>query len=133
MAKVFWVIFLESITSLQEKISARREVVQECYISGWKNEIFANFERLTRWSFFYLIVWGLSSHLRIFDSYEDVTITGEGLQILTYARWGWGFFSVPHLLRHGASVYNGLISLWTRDDSRTFCRAFSSGAVTTWF
>ena len=29
---------------------------------------------------------GLSSHSRIFHSYGDVTITGEGLQILTYAR-----------------------------------------------
>ena len=27
----------------------------------------------------------LSSHSRIFHSYEDVTIEGEGLQILTYA------------------------------------------------
>ena len=30
-----------------------------------------------------LFVWGLSSHSRIFHSYWDVTITGEGLQILT--------------------------------------------------
>ena len=29
---------------------------------------------------------GFSSHSRIFHSYGDVTITGEGLQILTYAR-----------------------------------------------
>ena len=33
-----------------------------------------------------LFVRGLSSHSRIFHSYADVTITGEGLQILTYAR-----------------------------------------------
>ena len=31
-----------------------------------------------------LFVWCLSSHSRIFQSYGDVTITGEGLQILTY-------------------------------------------------
>ena len=37
----------------------------------------------------YLFVWGLSSHLRIFHSYRDVTITGEGLQILTYAQHPW--------------------------------------------
>ena len=32
-----------------------------------------------------LFVWGFSSHSRIFHSYRDVTITGEGLNILTYA------------------------------------------------
>ena len=36
--------------------------------------------------FFLLLILGLSSHSRIFHSYGDVTITGEGLQILTYAR-----------------------------------------------
>ena len=30
-----------------------------------------------------------SSHSRIFHLYGDVTITGEGLQILTYARHSW--------------------------------------------
>ena len=30
--------------------------------------------------------WGLSSHLRILHSYGDITITGEGLQILTFAQ-----------------------------------------------
>ena len=33
-----------------------------------------------------LFVWGLSFHSRIFQSFGDVTITGEGLQILTYTR-----------------------------------------------
>ena len=51
------------------------------------------------------------SHSRIFHSYVDVTISGEGLQILTYAWHSWplsseGFFNVPHLLRH---VYDGLL------------------------
>ena len=32
---------------------------------------------------FCLFPWGLSSHVRVFPSYSDVTITGEGLQILT--------------------------------------------------
>ena len=36
-----------------------------------------------------LFVWGFSSHSRIFHSFEDVTIAGEGLQILTYARHSW--------------------------------------------
>ena len=31
-----------------------------------------------------LFVWCLSSHSRIFQSYGDVTITGEGLHSLTY-------------------------------------------------
>ena len=61
---------------------------------------------------FCLFVWGVSSHSRIFHSYGDVSITGEWLQILTYARHlsllmvieQWGFFNVPHLLWHGASV-----------------------------
>ena len=33
-----------------------------------------------------IFVWGLSSHSIIFHSYGDVTIIGEGLQIVTYAR-----------------------------------------------
>ena len=40
----------------------------------------------------------------------------------------WGFFSVPYLLWHGASVYNGRLRVPV---TNTFCRAFSSGAVTT--
>ena len=39
----------------------------------------------------------------------------------------WGFFSVPHLLWHGASVNGRLRGPVTN----TFCWAFSSGAVTT--
>ena len=36
--------------------------------------------------FVYLFVLGLLSHSRIFHSFGDVIITGEGLQILTFAR-----------------------------------------------
>ena len=61
--------------------------------------------------FIYLLFWGLLFHSRIVHSYGDVTITVEGLQILTLgsalmAIRQWGFFSVPDLLWHGASVYN---------------------------
>ena len=49
-----------------------------------------------------LFVWSLSSHSRIFHSYGDVTIAGEGLQISTYARHLW-----PHPLQHGSTVYDG--------------------------
>ena len=59
-----------------------------------------------------LFVWGFSSQSRIFHSFWDVTITAERL-LLTYAHnlinmtiEQWGFFSVPHLLWHGTSVYN---------------------------
>ena len=31
-----------------------------------------------------LFAWGLSSQPRIFNSYVDITTTGEELQILTY-------------------------------------------------
>ena len=34
-------------------------------------------------------LWGFSSHSRFFHLYGDVTITGEGLQILTDARHSW--------------------------------------------
>ena len=51
-----------------------------------------------------LFVEGLSSYSRIFHSYGDASITGEGLQMLTYSRH---FFSVLHLLLHEASVSNG--------------------------
>ena len=33
-----------------------------------------------------VFVWGFTSHLRIFHSCGNVTITDEGLQILTYTR-----------------------------------------------
>ena len=51
---------------------------------------------------------------RIFPSYGNVTIADEGLQIWPMlgthmAIELWGFLSVPHLLWHGASIYNGHI------------------------
>ena len=49
-----------------------------------------------------LFVWGLSFHSRLFQSYGDVTITGEGLRILTFARQSWPL-SVPDLLWYEAS------------------------------
>ena len=42
--------------------------------------------------------------------YGDITIAGEGLQILTYARHSWPLSSensLAHLLLHRASFYNG--------------------------
>ena len=42
----------------------------------------------------------LSSHSRIFHSYGDVTIAGEGLQILTYAHHSWPLSSEGSLRCH---------------------------------
>ena len=50
--------------------------------------------------------WGFTSHSRIFHSYEDVTITSEQLYSALMALEQCGFYSVPHLLWHRASVYN---------------------------
>ena len=47
-----------------------------------------------------VIVWGFSSRSRIFHSYGDVTITGERLQILTYARHSWPLSSEGSLACH---------------------------------
>ena len=49
---------------------------------------------------FFLFVWGLSSHSRIFHSYGDVNITGEGLQILTNALHSWQLSSERSLACH---------------------------------
>ena len=66
--------------------------------------------------FFYLSIWRFSPQSRIFQSYGYVTITGEGIQILTNTRHSWplniehwGLISVPQLLWHEASVYNGTL------------------------
>ena len=58
-----------------------------------------------------LFVWGLSSHSRISQSYGDVTITGEGLQILTYALQSWPLSIEGSLAYHTywAPVYNGYL------------------------
>ena len=52
--------------------------------------------------------------LENFHSYGHVTIADEGLvnfdlcsALMHMAIEQWGFISVPHLLWHGASVYNG--------------------------
>ena len=50
--------------------------------------------------FVYLFVLGLLSHSRIFHSFGDVIITGEGLQILTFARHSWPLSSEGSLACH---------------------------------
>ena len=56
--------------------------------------------RLPHVHLFCLFVWSLSSHSRIFHSYGNVIINGEGLQILTYARRSWPLSSEGSLTCH---------------------------------
>ena len=81
---------------------------------------------------FVLFVWGFTSHSRIFHSYGDFTITDEGLQILAYA---WPLSSEGSLESHTNCKHpfimghlQGPVTL-----THAFCRALSSGAVTTCF
>jgi hypothetical protein len=58
----------------------------------------------------WLVVYSFTSRSRIFHLYGDVTIAGEGLQNLGLcsalrAFEQGGIFIVPHLLRHGTSVF----------------------------
>ena len=52
----------------------------------------------------FLFVWGLSPNSGIFYWYGDVSITGEGLQIFTYARHSWPLSSEGCLACHTYSV-----------------------------
>ena len=54
-----------------------------------------------------MLVWGFSSYSKNFHSYGIVTISGEGQQILTYARHLWSLSSEGSLQCQGISVYNG--------------------------
>ena len=51
-------------------------------------------------TFFFLFVCSFSSHQKIFHSVGEVTFTGEGLQILTYARHWWPLSSEGCLACH---------------------------------
>ena len=55
---------------------------------GWLLSCYNIFDLLFMYNYvmFYLFVWGFSSYSRTFHSYGGVTITDEGLQILSYAR-----------------------------------------------
>ena len=63
------------------------------------------------WNILDLFVLGFASHSKFFHSFVEVTITGKGLQILTYARHLWPlsseFFNVPHILWRGSTLYYG--------------------------
>ena len=76
-----------------------------------------------------LFIWVFSSHSRIFHLYGDVTITGEGLQILTHARRSWPLSSEVSLACHTYCDTGHLRGSVTFKPGR----AFSSGGVTTCF
>ena len=56
-----------------------------------------------------LLVWDFSSHLRIFHSYADVTITIERLQILTYILHSWPLSSEGFKTCHAYCDNNHLL------------------------
>ena len=70
-----------------------------------------------------------------FHSFGDVIIAGEGLQILTYARHLWPLSSEDSLscFTKCDTGHPFIMSSPITRDTRTYCRAFGSGAVTTCF
>ena len=68
---------------------------------------------------------------RMFHSYGDVTITGEGLQILTFARISWPLSSEGYLTCHTyCNIGSPFVIIIRTLDTYTCCRAFGSGAAT---
>ena len=81
-----------------------------------------------------LFVWGFWSHSRIVHSYGDVTITGEGLQMLTYARYSWPLSSEGSLACHAyCDTGHPFIMVISEDPWHSRLLPFGSGAVTTCF
>ena len=54
----------------------------------------------------FLFAWVLLSYSRFFPL-RDVTITGEGFQVLTYARQSGPLSCEDYLVCHGPIVHNG--------------------------
>ena len=77
----------------------------------------------------YCLFWDFLSHSRIFNSYGDVTIAGEGLQILTYAWHLWPLSSEGSLVCHTFSD-TGHPFIMVISEDRTLT-PFGRGAVTT--
>ena len=82
-----------------------------------------------------LFAWGFSSHSRIFHSYGDVTITGEGLQILPNARHLWPLSGEGSLACHTycETGHPFIMVISEVRETFTYCRAFNGAAVTTCF
>ena len=86
--------------------------------------------------FLFVCLYGVDRPTReFFHSYGDVTITDEGLQILTNARRSWPLSSEGALAYHTyCDTGHSFIMVTPRTrDTHIYCRAFSSGAVTTCF
>ena len=92
-------------------------------------EVIWNTKRSCWWPsiifFVCLFVWSLSSHSRIFHSYGDVNITGEGLQISACALHSWPLSSEGSIACHNDTGHPFIMVL--------FCGEFSNGTVTTCF
>ena len=73
-------------------------------------------------------VCGFTSLPKIFHSYGDVTITSEGLHILTFSRHSWPLINEGSLACH---TYCDTVHHLRGPP--TCCRAFDSGAITTCF
>ena len=86
--------------------------------------------------FLCLFAWSLSSHTRIFHSYGDVTVVGEGRQILTYAWHSWPLSSEGSLACHTYCDAGNPFVEWSSPrtrDTHTYSWAFSNGIVTSCF
>mgnify|MGYP003692507677 CR=1 FL=1 len=68
---------------------SRKHVFQVTYLPYSSENVLETFR--------FFVCLDLSSHSRLFHSYGDVTITGEGLPILTFARHSWPLSSVGSL------------------------------------
>ena len=78
----------------------------------------------------------LSSHSSIFHSYGDVTITGEGIQFLTYARHSWHLSSEGSLAFHiYCDMGHSFVMTISENPwhSHLLPSIYSSGPVTTYF
>ena len=80
-----------------------------------------------------LYVLGLSSLSRILHSYGDVNITGEGPQILTYARhsclfnlFNWFFFSYTLFVTFDITTATLLIRHWSQHQVKGCLRCLNS-------
>ena len=73
--------------------------IRQINIYSKSNLLKSNMKRCIRKSFS-VFVWDLSYLSRIFHAYGDVTITVEGLHILTYARHSWPLSREGSLVCH---------------------------------
>ena len=98
----------------QKEIYQARETYKNCIIV---RKITMKRNKKGIYFIFCLLVWSFLSNSRIFYAYGDVTISGEGLQIMNYARYLWQFSIDDSLACHPffenfnlvtrASVYSG--------------------------